>query len=196
MSAVTDTRSILLNKASQLFVRHGYEGTSVRLIAEAAECHISAVSYYFGGKEKLYELCLNQFDENELLKVQSILTRPTDKVVVEKELTEFICGLAYFCLHNKSCLCLMAKEIYTSNPRIPNVKEWLYWPLFNQLVSYLKTAQTTKIIHQDLNIPFLVRTLFFMLQSEIVFNPSINININMEFISTEFMKICNRSIYV
>lgn len=45
----------LFNAAEELFCEHGFEGTSIRDIAAAAECNIASVNYYFGGKEKLYE---------------------------------------------------------------------------------------------------------------------------------------------
>jgi AcrR family transcriptional regulator len=44
----------LLDVAEQLFCEHGFAGTSVRDIAAAAKCNLASVSYYFGGKEKLY----------------------------------------------------------------------------------------------------------------------------------------------
>jgi len=47
-------RDRLLDAAKELFCEHGFEGTSIRDIAAAAECNIASVNYYFGGKEKLY----------------------------------------------------------------------------------------------------------------------------------------------
>jgi len=44
----------LLDAAEELFSEHGFEGTSVREIAAAADCNIASVNYYFGGKDKLY----------------------------------------------------------------------------------------------------------------------------------------------
>jgi AcrR family transcriptional regulator len=47
-------RERLLDAAERLFCEHGFAGTSVRKIAAAAKCNVASVSYYFGGKEKLY----------------------------------------------------------------------------------------------------------------------------------------------
>jgi AcrR family transcriptional regulator len=44
----------LLDAAERLFGERGFAGTSVREIAAAANCNVASVSYYFGGKEKLY----------------------------------------------------------------------------------------------------------------------------------------------
>jgi AcrR family transcriptional regulator len=45
----------LLDSAEELFCEHGFEGTSIRDIAAAADCNIASVNYYFGGKQQLYE---------------------------------------------------------------------------------------------------------------------------------------------
>jgi len=46
--------NILLH-AERLFAQNGFNGTSTREIAAAAEVNISMLSYYFGSKEKLLE---------------------------------------------------------------------------------------------------------------------------------------------
>ncbi len=44
----------LIEAAEGLFCGHGYNETSVRDIAAAADCNVASVNYYFGGKENLY----------------------------------------------------------------------------------------------------------------------------------------------
>ena len=48
-----DTRDRILDVAEQLFMAHGYEGTSLRVITNAAEVNLAAVNYHFGSKEAL-----------------------------------------------------------------------------------------------------------------------------------------------
>ncbi|HRF23590.1 MAG TPA: TetR family transcriptional regulator, partial [Chitinophagaceae bacterium] len=45
----------IMKKAEKLFAEKGYNGTSVRDIAEKAGINLAMVSYYFGSKEKLLE---------------------------------------------------------------------------------------------------------------------------------------------
>ena len=49
-----DTRERILDAAEQLFARHGFAGTSVREITDAAHANLGAVNYYFRSKENLY----------------------------------------------------------------------------------------------------------------------------------------------
>jgi AcrR family transcriptional regulator len=50
-----DKRTHIIETATDLFARKGYEGTSIREIAERASVNLAMVNYYFGSKEKLFE---------------------------------------------------------------------------------------------------------------------------------------------
>jgi Transcriptional regulator len=50
-----DKRAQILAVAEQLFADQGFDGTSVRDIAQAANVNLAMISYYFGSKEKLLE---------------------------------------------------------------------------------------------------------------------------------------------
>lgn len=52
------TRSKLVEIATKLFAAKGFAAVSVRELTEAAQVNISAISYYFNGKEGLYEAVL------------------------------------------------------------------------------------------------------------------------------------------
>lgn len=45
----------IMHHALEIFAAKGFEGTSVRDIAKAANVNVSMISYYFGSKEKLLE---------------------------------------------------------------------------------------------------------------------------------------------
>ncbi|MHC4155835.1 MAG: TetR/AcrR family transcriptional regulator [Planctomycetota bacterium] len=76
-------RGRLLDAAGQLFPEKGFDGTSVRDLAAAADCNIAAVNYHFGGKENLYvELWrryLIHMREIRLAAIQRVMEKqPTD----------------------------------------------------------------------------------------------------------------------
>lgn len=48
------TASTLVRSARDLFARHGYDGTSVRMITDRAGANLGAITYHFGSKEALY----------------------------------------------------------------------------------------------------------------------------------------------
>lgn len=49
-----DTKTRILQAATELFELHGVHGASIRDICSKAEANIAAVNYYFGGKDALY----------------------------------------------------------------------------------------------------------------------------------------------
>ena len=52
------TASRILDAAERLFLEHGYDGTSSRMITGAARANLAAVNYHFGGKSGLFEAML------------------------------------------------------------------------------------------------------------------------------------------
>ncbi len=54
-----ETKDKLCSVACELFAQQGPDGTSVRQIADAAGVNSALVSHYFGGKEGLYEACID-----------------------------------------------------------------------------------------------------------------------------------------
>jgi AcrR family transcriptional regulator len=55
MNTMTDKKEHIINNAIELFARNGFEGTSIRDLAAAADVNVAMVNYYFGTKEKLFE---------------------------------------------------------------------------------------------------------------------------------------------
>lgn len=56
----SDKREQLINAAEDLFAEKGFDGTSVRDIAQKADMNLAMISYYFGSKEKLLQILIEQ----------------------------------------------------------------------------------------------------------------------------------------
>ena len=50
-----ETRTRILDAAEELFMQHGFEGTSMRLLTGKAGVNLAAVNYHFGSKDALVE---------------------------------------------------------------------------------------------------------------------------------------------
>ena len=49
------TRTRILDAAEELFMQHGFEGTSMRMLTARAGANLAAVNYHFGSKDALIE---------------------------------------------------------------------------------------------------------------------------------------------
>ena len=50
-----ETRTRILDAAEELFMQHGFEATSMRLLTAKAGVNLAAVNYHFGSKDALIE---------------------------------------------------------------------------------------------------------------------------------------------
>jgi AcrR family transcriptional regulator len=76
---MNDKRQCIIETALQLFAEKGFEGASIRAIAEKAAVNVAMVNYYFGTKEKLFE---------KIVEYKSSVTRGLlDEIAHNKSLT-------------------------------------------------------------------------------------------------------------
>jgi len=62
-----------METAEILFAEKGFNGTSVRDIAEKANVNLAMISYYFGSKDKLLEALFGYRGEHFKMKLETIL---------------------------------------------------------------------------------------------------------------------------
>jgi AcrR family transcriptional regulator len=69
----SDKQLAIIDIAEKLFSEKGYEGTSVRDIAEMAGINVAMISYYFGSKEKLMQALFKERTKEMLVRMESVL---------------------------------------------------------------------------------------------------------------------------
>ena len=153
-----NTRDTLINEAQKLFLEKGYDGTSVREIAGKAGVNVSAISYYFSGKQGLFRACIEDFGLETLSFGQKVLTPP-------ETMEEFRSKLSLFSLH--------MFEVYASRPELMNlvVKELessssedcfvedSFFQLFKKVLEFFEAAQVSGLVNKEL-VPYTVASLF------------------------------------
>ena len=111
-----DKRAHILSVAEELFAENGFDGTSVRDIAQLANVNLAMISYYFGSKEKLLEALiedragytlgiLEELSKNQTLTPWEKIDRQVD-FYVEKVLNNFR-------FH-----CIMSQQYKSTKPEI------------------------------------------------------------------------------
>lgn len=73
MSTYSEKQIQIMQAAEGLFADKGFDGTSVRDIAEAAGVNLAMISYYFGSKEKLMEAMFVHRSSSFRLQLENML---------------------------------------------------------------------------------------------------------------------------
>jgi AcrR family transcriptional regulator len=71
-----DSKEILYRVALKQFAQKGFDGASVKSIAQEAKMNVSLISYYFEGKEGLLREALERFGNERLQDARNLLTPP------------------------------------------------------------------------------------------------------------------------
>jgi AcrR family transcriptional regulator len=91
-------RPLILDRAFDLFLRHGYEGTSMEAIAAAAEVSKPVVYACFASKEELFEALLRREESRVLAAIQASMPADADvddpEPLLVEALTAFLHAVA------------------------------------------------------------------------------------------------------
>ncbi len=78
-----DKQTAIIDIAERLFSVSGFDGTSVRDIANEAGVNVAMISYYFGSKEKLMEAVFEHKSNKMRLKVENLI-QDTEMTPIQK----------------------------------------------------------------------------------------------------------------
>lgn len=89
-----ETRTRILDAAEELFMLHGFEGTSMRLLTAKAGVNLAAVNYHFGSKDALIEAVfrrrldpMNVARTAELDKLEASEAAPSPEAIIRAFIT-------------------------------------------------------------------------------------------------------------
>ncbi|HEX8986396.1 MAG TPA: TetR/AcrR family transcriptional regulator [Rhodocyclaceae bacterium] len=98
VTEISDTRTRILDAAERLFVEHGLEATTLRMITAEAQANIAAVNYHFGSKEALIEELfrrrLTWLNEQRLAALDRLEAEAGDAPVKPRLIVEAFFGVA------------------------------------------------------------------------------------------------------
>lgn len=152
-----DTKSQIIEIARTLFAEHGFDGVSVRTICGQVGCNVSAISYYFGSKEELFQATVMAGAEARIRSAETILTPPESADDFKAKLKIFV-GQFFDNSCENSCLIRIIsrdmkiiagnENVHAYFKKIPEIME-----------AFFINAQQSKIISQDFAPQVLVDTL-------------------------------------
>lgn len=158
MSTYSEKQIQIMQAAEGLFADKGFDGTSVRDIAEAAGVNLAMISYYFGSKEKLMEAMFVYRSNSFSLKLENMLQNkdldPMQKVEVLAD--QYIDKLlSQQCFHRIMVREQMVYHNQFIGEQIRQLK-MRNQALIRQLI---EEGQQQKVFKANVDIPLLMNTL-------------------------------------
>lgn len=144
--------------AEKLFAGKGFNGTSVRDIADAAGVNLAMISYYFGSKEKLFEAMFAYRSEFFKLQLESMLQNkelePMEKM--DQLIDQYILRLtSQQCFHR-----IMVREQMMNNNEFITEKIHTLKTRNQSLIKQLiLEGQKKGVFKKHIDIPLLLMTL-------------------------------------
>ncbi|MNO46869.1 putative HTH-type transcriptional regulator YttP [compost metagenome] len=131
----------ILQAAKKLFARQGFNATTVRQICEEAGANVSLVSYYFGGKDKVFEALFTEFFPNELINEESI--QRLDPVAGIQLLIREVIAYGQ---QEPDMVSLLQQEIVMQSVRMDKVREYMI-PVWSLLHNWLRVGREEQLFH-------------------------------------------------
>lgn len=154
------TRESLMRCAESLFARQGFDGTSVKEIAEAAGVNVSLISYHFNGKEGLYRSCIEQFGQWRLDVAKRILQPASTVEELRIRIDLFVDEMLSTYAHHSSACKMIQREADLGLPVAQDVFKETFLKIFMTLVEFISVSQSRGAVRSDLD-PLLMAKLIY-----------------------------------
>ena len=189
----------IIDKSEKLFAEKGFDGTSIRDIAKAADINIAMISYYFGSKEKLLEAIVYYRISALKLLLNSLTTEEIQPLEKINRLIEFYISRIH---QNKTIYQIIHHEI-------SNNKRDFDFELFTQikidniktLAQIIKEGQDLGIFKDDIQVelipPVIIGTLTQMNINQPFYSEILNLKTDEEYenyIKTTFTEFIKKTI--
>ncbi|HVK60322.1 MAG TPA: TetR family transcriptional regulator [Bdellovibrionales bacterium] len=160
-SAPENTKELLVQAAKHLFASKGYDGTTVKDIADRAGVNISLVSYHFNGKEGLYRTCILEFGQSRLDAAQRVLQVPSSYEECRVRMQMFVEEMMSWMMANPECCQMIQREAELGLPVAQDVFESTFLQVFVTLKKFIAASQEKGFLNPEFD-PHLAASLFHM----------------------------------
>ncbi|HLD98656.1 MAG TPA: TetR family transcriptional regulator [Bdellovibrionota bacterium] len=157
---IEGTREALIAAAKKLFAEKGYDATSVKDLSNEAGVNISLVSYHFGGKENLYQACLQEFAESKLAAAERILKPPSSCEEFKVRIRMFVEELIRSCEAEPEVTKIIDRDIHLSKAITERIFRETFLFVYETSVEFFRTSQKLGIMQPRFD-PLIAASLLF-----------------------------------
>ncbi len=146
-----DSKEALIQAAKSVFARLGYDGTTVKEIADTAGVNVSLVSYHFEGKEGLYRTCLEMFGRDRLAFAERVLKEPGSLEDFKIRIRLFVEEFFTCHIQEPEISQLLHRECISQNSLIKDIFMNVFVKVFDTLAAFVASAQEKGIVRKDID---------------------------------------------
>lgn len=155
-----DSKEALIAAAGEVFAAHGYDGATVKQLAEAAGVNVSLVSYYFNGKEGLYRAVVETFGRGRLDMAERVLKTPETLEEFQLRLKLFLEEFVEQHLSHPCVATILHRDCVGENAVIDDLFKDIFSKLIQTLISFFAAGQKKGFLRKDFD-PLLTCGLLF-----------------------------------
>lgn len=145
----TDSRALLLEAAKKVFAKLGYDGATVKDLADEAGVNISLVSYYFKGKEGLYRECIETFGISKLAFVEKILTPPQSFEEMKLKLSLWLEHVLETHVEEPEITTIIHRECESHLPIAKDIFERTFQKTMEKLMNFFVESQKAGLFRKE-----------------------------------------------
>ena len=158
-SGSNDVKTKLLERSLEYFASRGFEGASIRQIADAARVNYQAIVYHFGNKEQLW----SQTAEYGFAKLEQSMAFPSgtlDMLDERQKLEMQLRSHIYAGAENRDLYKMMMREAMKQSPRYIKIFDKLIAQHSQNFRALFEQGQVAGIIRKDLPLDYLISIFF------------------------------------
>jgi len=158
MTEFNEKQLQIIDTAERLFARKGFDGTSVRDIAEEAGINVAMISYYFGSKEKLMEAIFEvkigrtQMRVEELLKEEHMAPIQKINILIEEHIERVIKSQQFYRI-------MICEQVSNTNPAIMDKIKKLKLRNAELISELIKEGQKKGVFKRKVDVVLMLNTM-------------------------------------
>jgi AcrR family transcriptional regulator len=154
----SDKQIQILTTAEGLFSAKGFDGTSVRDIADVAGVNIAMISYYFGSKEKLMESLFERRSSDINLQVENLLQQ--DELAPLQKMETLVDSYIHRVMQKQQFFKIMiCEQVINKNPVIIDLIKELKKKNTEAINKLIKDGQQKGAFKKNIDVLLLMNTL-------------------------------------
>lgn len=145
------SKELLIQAAKRVFAEKGYDGATVKDLADAAGVNVSLVSYHFDGKENLYRTCLEAFGRSNVAAAERVLKPPTSRDEFRLRLQLFTEEFIALNQSEPDVCRILQRDFERPNAIAIEVFQKSFIPMYEKLEAFVAAAKKAGLIRKTVD---------------------------------------------